>query len=435
MNYNIIMAKTLSDGRIQVEAGDTLWGIYGSNWKQASGYTGDPKRLPAGTILPAKATGSLEGTLGEKTLPEAPPSPPEASTKELPTDNYDQLSIFEDVLRRVTQRAAQEAKAKGLEAYPEGMLTDPSKISGGTFADVLNFATEEKTEGIADIYKATTKLVQDTRDGGVEQLGLLIDSGAIAEMEDEDLVRWAGISGQSVEALSSIRDIKKGEELTIQKYVEGMEGGYLEFSSIPSEVRSKVLAKVDWAKIPAGKMEVDEDAEELSRITDLLTDFGQRGYVSEGYYNEVKSSSSLSPTEFDNRFGYLVEGGEESGFAKAEQFVNDNPQASEESLLKELLKRKEELGLNSTDINTILDTRKVPTLSPEETQEKTRKELEEATRQLKGAGYTEKEALKYIEQTAKRDLAKEMGVSSDAVALPKYYQGFIKDAIKQTYSK
>jgi hypothetical protein len=47
------MAKTLPNGQIQVEAGDTLSGIYGANWKALSGYTGDPKKLPIGTVLPS----------------------------------------------------------------------------------------------------------------------------------------------------------------------------------------------------------------------------------------------------------------------------------------------------------------------------------------------------------------------------------------------
>ena len=45
--------KTLPNGQIQIEQGDTLWNIYGANWKQLSGYTGDPTKLQIGTILPA----------------------------------------------------------------------------------------------------------------------------------------------------------------------------------------------------------------------------------------------------------------------------------------------------------------------------------------------------------------------------------------------
>lgn len=46
------MAKYTQDGKVQVEAGDTLYGIYGPNWRQASGYQGDPRQLPIGTVLP-----------------------------------------------------------------------------------------------------------------------------------------------------------------------------------------------------------------------------------------------------------------------------------------------------------------------------------------------------------------------------------------------
>ena len=46
------MPKTLSDGRIEIEQGDTLYDIYGSDWKNLSGYSGDPTNLQIGTVLP-----------------------------------------------------------------------------------------------------------------------------------------------------------------------------------------------------------------------------------------------------------------------------------------------------------------------------------------------------------------------------------------------
>lgn len=38
---------------ITVQPGQTLQGIYGNNWRQASGFTGDPSKLAVGTVLPA----------------------------------------------------------------------------------------------------------------------------------------------------------------------------------------------------------------------------------------------------------------------------------------------------------------------------------------------------------------------------------------------
>jgi len=52
--------KYINQNQIQIEPGDTLYGIYGSNWKQLSGYTGDPTKLKVGTILPAPPAGNQQ---------------------------------------------------------------------------------------------------------------------------------------------------------------------------------------------------------------------------------------------------------------------------------------------------------------------------------------------------------------------------------------
>jgi len=61
------MAKNLGNGKIKIESGDTLYSIYGSNWKQASGYTGDPKKLAVGTVLPAPGSGGGSSTKAKST--------------------------------------------------------------------------------------------------------------------------------------------------------------------------------------------------------------------------------------------------------------------------------------------------------------------------------------------------------------------------------
>src|SRR5574344_599480 len=42
------------DGTFTAQTGDTLWGKYGANWKEDSGYTGDPKKLHPGDIVGKK---------------------------------------------------------------------------------------------------------------------------------------------------------------------------------------------------------------------------------------------------------------------------------------------------------------------------------------------------------------------------------------------
>ncbi len=55
------------DGTYTAEAGDTLWGLYGSEWKEKSGYTGDPTKLQVGDVVGnVKLSGAyLDSKIGE----------------------------------------------------------------------------------------------------------------------------------------------------------------------------------------------------------------------------------------------------------------------------------------------------------------------------------------------------------------------------------
>jgi hypothetical protein len=44
------------DGTFTAEQGDTLWGLYGSDWQEKSGYTGDPTKLQVGETVGKKNT-------------------------------------------------------------------------------------------------------------------------------------------------------------------------------------------------------------------------------------------------------------------------------------------------------------------------------------------------------------------------------------------
>jgi hypothetical protein len=43
-----------NDGTYTAEKGDTLWGLYGSEWQEKSGYTGDPRQLQIGDVIGQK---------------------------------------------------------------------------------------------------------------------------------------------------------------------------------------------------------------------------------------------------------------------------------------------------------------------------------------------------------------------------------------------
>ena len=45
------MWKNNGDGTFTAEKDDTLWGLYGKDWKEKSGYEGDPSKLQVGEIV------------------------------------------------------------------------------------------------------------------------------------------------------------------------------------------------------------------------------------------------------------------------------------------------------------------------------------------------------------------------------------------------
>ena len=62
------MATVIGSGKIRVDSGDTLSGIaqqyLGSSgkWKELGGYSGDPRKMPAGTILTLPGGGGQSGS-------------------------------------------------------------------------------------------------------------------------------------------------------------------------------------------------------------------------------------------------------------------------------------------------------------------------------------------------------------------------------------
>ena len=232
----------------------------------------DPNKIFAGATLNLpELAGTLE-TGGEK-------------EKILPTQPVDKLSMFGDVLKKVTQRAAKEAVTTGREALPEGML-EPEKISGGTFASVLDLVATQKTRGISDIYESTMKMISDTRIRADKQLTMLVNTGAIADLDDKALKGLADLTDYPLDYIQSMKTViqkereekattkitdagrisnlntffadKVGEDAKISapNYIEGFKkwiglgGAITDFKySYPVE---EWLSQDDWKNLPAG---------------------------------------------------------------------------------------------------------------------------------------------------------------------------------------
>jgi len=197
---------------ISIPSGTTLSGLakqYGTTTNELMSLNPtikDPNKIFAGATLNLpELAGTLE-TGGEK-------------EKTLPTQPVDKLSMFGDVLKMVTNRAAKESIAKGGEAFPEGMLK-PEQVSGGSFADVLNLTAQQKTRGIADIYKSTVKMIEDSRTRANDQLQMLVTTGGITKLDDGTLQRLADMTDFEFDYLKGIQTAKQQEQATTTKMTD-----------------------------------------------------------------------------------------------------------------------------------------------------------------------------------------------------------------------
>lgn len=191
---------------ITTKEGDKLWNLAqqylgsGSRWKELGSQIGitteeQARKLPIGVQLTIpEGGGSLAGTLPkeEKTLPETTP---------------DTLSVFRNLLKTVSERAGQQATATGVA----GAGFEPSAVSGGTLAGIVDFIKSQKTTGIADIYKSTVDLLDAQQKQAQDHLKLLIDSKAMGGQSDQTLAKLSSTSGMDYDLLLGIRDQQKQE--------------------------------------------------------------------------------------------------------------------------------------------------------------------------------------------------------------------------------
>ena len=196
---------------ITIKQGDTLSKLAVANGTtvaelmKANPNITNPNLIYAGKTLNIPTTG-----VGlDKTLPAGDSTggvdAGNAIDKTLPSTAPDNLTIFGNLLKTVSQRAASEANANGMSVTG----INPSAISGGTLSGIVDFIKNQKGSGIQDIYKSTADFLTTQQDQAQAQLKLLVDSGGIANLTDSALAKLASASGMSFDLLVGVRDAKK----------------------------------------------------------------------------------------------------------------------------------------------------------------------------------------------------------------------------------
>jgi len=308
------------------------------------------------------------------------------------------LTDFRRLLQKSSRLAYDQRKSQ------EKLGFEPSEVSGQTFSSIIGNAEKRRGASVSDIYKTGVYgQVESQQSIGDVLESLRGERETLLTNRTDFIQKLALNSPETLNALGGkgIDSILNGSEITPEMY-----------QTIGDAVQTVV-------KPTAGEL----DQAEIDKATQLLTNSGQRDYVSQGYYDQVKAGSTISPTEFDKRFEYLVQDKKgTSGFGVANQIISDSPKATDEELKVALLEARKELGLSVTDINALIDNRTEAAISPEETT----KELVESAKGLKAAGYGRSEAAEYIEYVA---------TDNGKTSMPNYYSKALKDAIATVYGK
>jgi len=279
-----------------IKQGDSLSKIAAANGTtvadllKANPTITNPNLIYAGANLNVPTTG---GGL-DRTLPESGVGKP--IDKTLPADAPDNLTIFGNLLKTVSERAANEANASGMEVTG----IDPSAISGGTLAGIVNFIKNQKGGGIQDIYKTTADFLTKQQDDAQTQLKTLIDSGAIANITDSALAKLATSAGMSFDTLVAIRQAKQTESRKPTSFSEVTRNG---------------------KKVRIG---FDKDGNIVSE-TDLRADASSSSSTGIGF-------KGLSSSDKSKVVGWMAN---QSGFSQSDlQKMNDDPSFADYMLSK-----------------------------------------------------------------------------------------------------
>jgi len=262
----------------EVKSGDNLSTIakrYGVPFSAITGYrSGNPNLIYPGEKLTIGDSqgGDLGGTL--------PPAQPTGTTgKALPETPSDNLSVFRNLLRTVSERAGQEATATGVAS----MGFEPSRVSGGTLAGIVNFIKGQKTQGVADIYKSTTDLLDSQQKQAQDQLQILVNSNALGDLTDSALSKLSVISGADYDFLDSIRK-QQQKEKSEPAYFNNVTRKGIEYRVGYDKAGNEISATptgADPKKGTEGDKFTDLTANEKERVREWMAN--QPGFTQERY--------------------------------------------------------------------------------------------------------------------------------------------------------
>ena len=233
-----------------------------SIWKANPGIK-DPNLIHPGQKLniPTGDVGEKKDVSLKRTLPpEGGAGIGDTDKKGLPTGSIDQLDLLRMSLKDVAGGAYSKAIGTGLETVTGGLEEAGAGVegmSGNIMSRIINFVEEQsakpiekKFETMEDIITSIQSTQKEERATARSNMGTLISTGAITELDDESLENLALTAGIPAEQLKAIQISKQANSAVVDSYVKGIESGKMSITSVPADARDDVITKVNWGKVP-----------------------------------------------------------------------------------------------------------------------------------------------------------------------------------------
>jgi hypothetical protein len=279
------MAKQLADGRIQIEKGDTLYSIYGPNWKQLSGYAGDPTKLQIGTVLPSPS--------GSKPNASAPAANPTAPVNPLQQVNQTIQDSFQKLQDEVVKKFGEYKSGKPFNV--DEVLADKTKQAkeqidpyyDQILGDYLLGVTRKINRGADDTRDLLSELSASTDSYTASARNTLEDATAKAEQGFAD----AGLTG-SGDALRTEGQLKQDTGANIADYTR------------KSDLQAKRLTDANGRNIEDVNLQKAGYLSDLerNRFTDTSTRASQ--LTKEAGQQYIQGFQSVLPTSLQSASGF-----------------------------------------------------------------------------------------------------------------------------------
>jgi len=237
---NIPFIKSKSSPTIFDERSGTQFMSQNDFFREATKYFGRPiSTWESGLFREVPSSELPSGEADATATYKVPDMPEQPST----------LSTMTRMMKAITKKAMEQRRTGALQTI-EGEVGDLSKMPTSTLGSVVNFVQQaQESGGLREMYQSTVDFFKDQQSLARQNLQLLLNNNALSSLDEKDLITLGLQAGLPQKQIMALTESQKANVSVINSYVNGVEMGIVNFDSVPQEIRSQVVQKINWEKL------------------------------------------------------------------------------------------------------------------------------------------------------------------------------------------